>query len=746
MHKVMSIPLPSLSVSKVVLLTIILSSAMLRVCIGGSLTAKISGPSGLAMAMTTMTRRSRTPLPLKSAYISSSSFCRRTRSRTSSSSSKGTKRAYHRIAPTMMPEGPEVRTLVDQLQPAVGRRLVNMQFVSGRYTKDRHGPPKGFEEFSQTMTSYTDKNVSDNCNLDTVQDWNCKGKFIWLTLDQGKLKSINNNSARTHTHSTAKSDAKVDVDLDVGVESDFHRTIWITLGMTGRFVREAFTQPEEDDGRTHNQPRWYFEFLEEDPQLNPNKDTRKIYYYDTRNFGTLRFSTSKQELEDKLKSLGPDILGGEGVHNGSDTDTDVSASVSGCTEEDFMMVFRRPRSQGLNVCKFLMDQSKIAGVGNYILAESLYRSNIDPFASLNEISDDQAKILYHEVMDIAKMSYRAQGMTRAKGGSYRDINGNEGTYTFSLQCYGRDTCPRGNKVIRETNGPHRRTIWYVEDQLFMPREEREALALASASVTASKGTRRKKAVVSTVKNKRNSDSDSNDNANTISIGEEKNDNDHTDLSLINSLTDDGWKGALSEFLSSEKFSRLSNFVASERRLHTIYPPPHQVFSALNICPLDDVKVVIIGQDPYHGPNQGHGLAFSVQKGINPPPSLKNIYKELVNDEGTSVSSYPTHGNLECWAKQGVLLLNTVLTVQHGKANSHSKMGWEDFTDEIVNALNHREKDGLVFLLWGRPAAQKGKGVDVSRHTVITTSHPSPLGATKTNSPFLVSVCRVIIEY
>ena len=309
-------------------------------------------------------------------------------------------------------------------------------------------------------------------------------------------------------------------------------------------------------------------------------------------------------------------------------------------------------------------------------------------------------------------------MTRKSGGSYRDINGNEGQFTFSLQCYGREYSPEGRQVIRNTKGPHGRSIWFVEDQLFMPLSERES-ALADAPSTAV--TAEKTKVKGAKKMTAVSDIEP---SQIVDRG----------LTLTESLVDESWKEALAPFLQSEKFERLSNFVESERRQYTVYPLSQDVFSALNACPFDNVKVVIIGQDPYHGPGQGHGLAFSVQKGVNPPPSLKNIFKELVNDEGIA---YPEHGNLESWARQGVLLLNTVLTVRRGEANSHSKMGWENFSDEIVEALNGR-KEGLVFLLWGAPATKKGSAVDKSKHTVIATSHPSPLGATKTNSPFLVS--------
>jgi uracil-DNA glycosylase len=166
--------------------------------------------------------------------------------------------------------------------------------------------------------------------------------------------------------------------------------------------------------------------------------------------------------------------------------------------------------------------------------------------------------------------------------------------------------------------------------------------------------------------------------------------------------------------------------------------------------MDKVKVVIVGQDPYHGPNQGHGLCFSVRKGVDIPPSLKNIYKELQNDPHVDFprnGKMPTHGYLERWARQGVLLLNTVLTVRRGEANSHQKKGWEDVTDEILRALAKDRKQnnnqGLVFLLWGKPAAKKIESVlgqGGQNRVIISTSHPSPLGATKTTSPFLGSKC------
>jgi uracil-DNA glycosylase len=186
---------------------------------------------------------------------------------------------------------------------------------------------------------------------------------------------------------------------------------------------------------------------------------------------------------------------------------------------------------------------------------------------------------------------------------------------------------------------------------------------------------------------------------------------------------------------------------------TIFPPAQETFTALNWTPLDKVRVVIVGQDPYHGPHQAHGLSFSVQKGVKVPPSLRNIYKELIEDADIhNCTNMPTHGYLERWAKQGVLMINAVMTVRQGEANSHKNKGWEEVTDEIIRAVDRRAKQqgkGVVFLLWGSPATKKAQtalGIDPSssssssRHTIITTSHPSPLGATKTDSPFLGSKC------
>ena len=158
---------------------------------------------------------------------------------------------------------------------------------------------------------------------------------------------------------------------------------------------------------------------------------------------------------------------------------------------------------------------------------------------------------------------------------------------------------------------------------------------------------------------------------------------------------------------------------------TVFPPQKQVFSAFDASPFEQVKVVILGQDPYHGPDQAHGLCFSVLPGVKPPPSLANIYKELAQDIGGF--SIPEHGYLMPWAEQGVLLINTVLTVEQGQAHSHKHLGWEEFTDKVINEIN-QHKEGVVFLLWGAHAQKKGKNIDKTRHHVLHAPHPSPLSA------------------
>lgn len=187
-----------------------------------------------------------------------------------------------------------------------------------------------------------------------------------------------------------------------------------------------------------------------------------------------------------------------------------------------------------------------------------------------------------------------------------------------------------------------------------------------------------------------------------------------------------WRDALAQEKTLPYFQETLAFVARERAAGiTVYPPAKEVFNAFRFTELDAVKVVILGQDPYHGPNQAHGLSFSVKPGVPAPPSLVNIYKELASDIPGFV--IPKHGCLQSWAQQGVMLLNTVLTVEAGKAHSHASLGWETFTDKVIKVLNtHRE--GIVFLLWGSHAQKKGMIIDPKRHHVLKAPHPSPLSA------------------
>ena len=189
--------------------------------------------------------------------------------------------------------------------------------------------------------------------------------------------------------------------------------------------------------------------------------------------------------------------------------------------------------------------------------------------------------------------------------------------------------------------------------------------------------------------------------------------------------DESWKYGLSEFLLSPKMDELKAFLVEEKKADKIiYPPNHLIFNALNTTPLDRVKVVILGQDPYHGPNQAHGLSFSVQKGVDIPPSLVNIYKELHDDLGCTI---PNHGCLTKWAEQGVLMLNTVLTVRAHQANSHRGIGWEEFTDAAILALNSQDRP-IVFILWGAPAQRKKRMLTNPKHLILEAPHPSPLAA------------------
>lgn len=184
-----------------------------------------------------------------------------------------------------------------------------------------------------------------------------------------------------------------------------------------------------------------------------------------------------------------------------------------------------------------------------------------------------------------------------------------------------------------------------------------------------------------------------------------------------------WDKVLEGEFDKEYYLKLREFLKEEYRTKVIYPDMHNIFNSLKLTSYEDVKVVILGQDPYHGKGQAHGLAFSVQKGVPKPPSLLNIFKELKDDLGYPI---PGHGNLESWARQGVLLLNTVLTVREGQANSHQGKGWEIFTDTVIGHLSKRE-DPVIFLLWGAPAGKKEALID-ERHRVLKSVHPSPLSA------------------
>jgi uracil-DNA glycosylase len=190
--------------------------------------------------------------------------------------------------------------------------------------------------------------------------------------------------------------------------------------------------------------------------------------------------------------------------------------------------------------------------------------------------------------------------------------------------------------------------------------------------------------------------------------------------------EESWKEVLFEEFEKPYFIQLTNFVKSEYLQHPIFPPGKEIFNAFNLCPFENVRVVIIGQDPYHGPGQAHGLCFSVRDGIDYPPSLKNIFKEINNDIGAPM---PATGDLSRWAKQGVLLLNATLTVKAHMAGSHQKKGWETFTDEVIRKVS-AQKEHVVFLLWGAYAQQKGEMIDKSRHLVLESVHPSPLSASR----------------
>ncbi len=185
-----------------------------------------------------------------------------------------------------------------------------------------------------------------------------------------------------------------------------------------------------------------------------------------------------------------------------------------------------------------------------------------------------------------------------------------------------------------------------------------------------------------------------------------------------------WQELLKEEQKKEYYQELQSFIMKERLEKIIFPSEEDVFKAFHYTPYEDVKVVILGQDPYHGENQAHGLSFSVKKGVNIPPSLRNMYQELETDLGIKA---PKHGELTSWATQGVLLLNAVLTVEKDHANSHRGKGWEQFTDQVIRFLNERD-DPIIFVLWGNPARKKKCLINQQKHVIIESTHPSPLSA------------------
>ncbi len=193
---------------------------------------------------------------------------------------------------------------------------------------------------------------------------------------------------------------------------------------------------------------------------------------------------------------------------------------------------------------------------------------------------------------------------------------------------------------------------------------------------------------------------------------------------MNVKIENSWKSVLQPEFDKPYFKELTDFVRAEYASHTIYPPAGKIFNAFNSCPFSAVRVVIIGQDPYHEPGQAHGLCFSVNDGVQFPPSLQNIFKEISTEYGTPI---PSSGNLQRWADQGVLLLNATLTVREHQAGSHQGKGWETFTDAVIKTISD-QKSGVVFLLWGSYAISKSKFIDTTKHCVLTSPHPSPLSS------------------
>jgi len=198
------------------------------------------------------------------------------------------------------------------------------------------------------------------------------------------------------------------------------------------------------------------------------------------------------------------------------------------------------------------------------------------------------------------------------------------------------------------------------------------------------------------------------------------------MEKVSPVIDESWKKVLSEEFGKSYFAGLKQFLMEEKSKYRVFPPGSLIFNAFNHTPFDRVKVVILGQDPYHGSGQAHGLSFSVPEGVAPPPSLVNIFKEIRSDMGIEM---PSHGNLEKWANNVVLLLNATLTVRANTAGSHQGKGWEEFTDAAINALSE-QREGLVFLLWGNYAIAKREMIDTSSHFILTAPHPSPFSAAR----------------
>ncbi len=194
--------------------------------------------------------------------------------------------------------------------------------------------------------------------------------------------------------------------------------------------------------------------------------------------------------------------------------------------------------------------------------------------------------------------------------------------------------------------------------------------------------------------------------------------------MVDPKIEESWKKVLLEEFQKPYFEALKTFLVEEKKSHTIYPSGANIFAAFNHTPFENVEVVILGQDPYHGAGQAHGLSFSVQEGVPHPPSLQNIFKELRDDLGCAI---PKNGTLSAWAKQGVFLLNTVLTVRASEANSHRNQGWENFTDAVIKTLS-TQKEHLVFILWGSPAGAKASLIDSKKHLILKAPHPSPLSS------------------